>query len=291
METETFEREEGRYKGRRWEEAEMTFFEGKIEYKDGGVFEGKTVDYFHYIGKGSWYYFDTLFTGELEKSIFKGRKTKNNGTDLVGTWNGDDIISAQGKRVYGLDVYEGEFLGIVSGKGKITFQNGDVYEGSWEYFDGNGDGKPRDGNGKFCFYEGLVRCEGVWENFVGLGKVLSGLSEEEDLVYTGNLVYEGTFGVDGRPINGKGSLAFLNLKLGQRNVLSGTWENETGSGVVECKDNSNQVYKYFGTFKIDFDNNCIKIITGEGSYLDGENLLIGKWEDGNRKGQVEVDDV
>ena len=89
--------------------------------------------------------------------------------------------------------------------------------------------------------------------------------------------------MNGRPFDGKGSLAFLNY------VLSGTWENETGSGVVESTDNSNQIYKYFGTFKRDSGNERIEIITGEGSYHNGKNLLTGKWKSGKmeRKGQVE----
>jgi len=163
-----------------WYSRLVTVFQGKIEYKNGTVFEGKAVDYIPKTWKGSYYLGGSVYTGEIENWTFNGRIADNNGTDLVlvGTWNSDYLVSAQGKRVINNNVYEGEFFGNTGGKGKITFQNGDVYEGSWNDND--------------------------WPN-------------------------------NGRPFDGKGSLAFLNY------VLTGTWKNETGSGVVESTDNSNQI--------------------------------------------------
>ena len=65
----------------------------------------------------------------------------------------------QGKLTYSNgNVYEGEFKkGLPEGQGKQTFLSGDVYEGAFK----NG---YREGQGKYTFANGDVYYEGEWKN-------------------------------------------------------------------------------------------------------------------------------
>ena len=105
------------------------------------------------------------------------------------TGSSDDILSRKGKMTYANgDVYDGEWKDDLPRKGKMTLANGDVYDGEWEtkkgkmtYVNGNVyDGEWEDDlpkKGKMTYANGDV-YNGEWED--GL-----------EMTYADGVVYDG----------------------------------------------------------------------------------------------------
>lgn len=106
------------------------------------------------------------------------------------------------------DVYEGNFKnGDHNGEGKMTYANGDVYIGWWEYNVRNGQGKMIYANGDV--YEG----EFLNEKYFGKGK----------MKYANGDIYEGNWRFGKK--NGKGKMTYEDGK-----VYKGQWKNGKKNG-------------------------------------------------------------
>ena len=100
-------------------------------------------------------------------------------------------------------IYEGEAVGnIPNGKGKLTFDNGDFYEG--EFLDGN-----FHGNGKI-YITGIGSCDGLWvKNQFVKGKFTAESNRLPN--HEAGAVYEGNF--DYFILNGQGKMIHPNGEI------------------------------------------------------------------------------
>lgn len=107
---------------------------GRYYYPDGSVYNGEWLNNQKH-GNGTY----SNRTGEIYKGMWKqnmrqgeGELRLNDGISLRGNWDNDQIVS--GRIVYpNGSSYEGEinnFFG--NGNGVYTYQNSDVYRGSWK---------------------------------------------------------------------------------------------------------------------------------------------------------------
>ena len=171
-------------------------------------------------------------------------------------------------------VYEGELDGFVrSGKGSLSYANGDIYVGEFKNDEIDGYGKftyystgdtyegevhnaQKVGYGKYSYYEGTV-YEGNYENDMpnGYGK----------LTFYDGSVYEGNF-INGAR-QGKGKYTFSNRDVYEGDFVNGKADG-TGVYAFACGD------KYEGQFA---DGK----INGEGKYTwaDGRDYT-GTFENG-----------
>ena len=175
----------------------------------------------------------------------------------------------------------------VSGYGKYTLPNGDIYEGDW-----NGD--KRTGKGKMTYISGQI-YEGDWKDDkrVGRGKLTlpNGQIYEGDwkddkrngqgkLTWPRNQVYEGAWTDDVR--NGRGKMTYYN---GQ--VYEGNWKNDKRNGNGKNIWPTDKVYEggwkdyffrkytmvkgdiYEGNWEGDMKNGRGKMIYGNGQIFEG----------------------
>ena len=133
--------------------------EGRIEYDDGGVYEGQILDGKH-SGRGVYMFKDGgVYEGEFFNDNYHGKgifRYKSGDVYEGEFFNG----KFQGKGIYRYkngNVYEGEFFNSVrQGKGILRYKNGDVYEGELkdDKFEGYGVYTNKDGS----------KFEGYWSN-------------------------------------------------------------------------------------------------------------------------------
>ena len=209
----------------------------------------------------------------------------------VGEVNNNGEPQGQGKMTYGNgDVYEGAWNdGKKHGQGKMIYEDGNVYDGMWK------DGKPN-GKGKMTYAKDLFgkifkEYDGMWKDGKRHG--------EGELIYNDASVYNGAF-EDGKP-HGEGKMTYkesgaiyegawkkmephgqgtLTLKSGH--VYEGVFEDGVlwlqGQGKLTLK--SGHVYE--GAFEGGLPH-------GEGkmTYKDG-TVYEGEWKDGKliRQGKV-----
>jgi hypothetical protein len=139
---------------------------GKMEYKNGDVYEGQWADDLRQ-GKGKITF--------LNKSSYDGNWSKGqiNGRGVYTYFNGN--------------VYTGLFEnGVPMGHGKMTYLNGDVYEGHWKKGQRHGEGKMFYKNGEF---------------FVGKWKKDKREGEGKYVDASGNVVIEGEYEDDKAPFD------------------------------------------------------------------------------------------
>ena len=134
-----------------------------------------------------------------------------------------------------------------SGKGTITFDNGDVYEGAVR----NIEPEP-DGVGKMTYNDGRI-CEGIWKN--------------------GRIVYEGELDENGKP-HGRGKWMYPD------GTYDGGWKHglAEGEGTLKWTDADGEQYEYKGGWKDDKYH-------GKGTYkwADGRSYE-GHWKDDKKNG-------
>eukprot|EP01084_Bolivina_argentea_P283306 485148_1 len=145
------------------------------------------------------------------------------------------------------NVYEGEWKNNMKhGQGKCVYKNGDVYVGSWK-------NDKKDGNGKLVYHNGRI-VEGEWKNdaangFVKTihtngevfeGQVINGSANGQGKYFykqSGN-VYDGTLKND--KINGYGDickrriLRGAKMTYGKGGYYQGQWVNEKAQGQGQC---------------------------------------------------------
>ena len=152
-------------------------------------------------------------------------------------------------------IYDGEFLnGNFHGNGKMEFPNNAVYEGGWEK------GK-RHGNGKMLYVDGTI-YEGGWKEgkYHGIGR---------KSLYNGT-IYEGNW-KEGKP-HGKGKTISLD-----GTIYEGEWKEGKYHGKGKCEFPNGIVYK--GEWKEGKPNG-----KGEVTYSNGD-IYDGDWVDGKDCGQ------
>ena len=137
---------------------------GTMRYADGTVYEGAWVDG-HFEGHGKMRYANGFFyEGTFKGSMKDGRGTMRypDGGSYEGEWL-KDTFNGQGRLEMGQwagtgatsTILEGLFVANNLERGKVTFANGDVYEGAWR---NNG---PH-GEGRFTSADGSVQEEGTF---------------------------------------------------------------------------------------------------------------------------------
>jgi hypothetical protein len=179
--------------------------------------------------------FDSKNQGWKSKT-FKNKKdclTKQNGTFYEGVLNKNDVPN---------------------GKGKCTYNDGDIYEGHWK------NGK-KNGNFKHVFPNG-DKFEGQYKNNIRNGK-----GKE---TYINGDVYEGYF-KNGKK-NGEGTYKFKDGAL-----YEGHYKNNVANGYGKYKYKDGQLYE--GHFKNNKRNG-----TGKHTYANGD-VYEGQYKDGERNGK------
>lgn len=133
---------------------------GKMEYKNGDVYEG--------------HWSDGLRDG-------KGKITFLNNSSYDGNWSKDQISGRGVYRYFNGNVYDGQFeSGVATGHGIMTYLSGDRYVGDWKKGRRHGEGKmfykngeffvghwkkdKREGEGKYVDASGNVLIEGEYED-------------------------------------------------------------------------------------------------------------------------------
>lgn len=252
-----------RDRGSPWLQSELLAYRGQFEHGEMS-------------GAGEFIWPDgSRYAGQFERSRIHGNGTLKNvrGNDWpCGTYTGEfkDGSFVHGKFADAYDdVYEGQFdagggVPVQSGKGKIKFDSGCVYEGEFK----NGE---KAGYGTFSFTNGLV-YSGQFENGFpnGNGK----------LTTSGNAVYTGEFEV--------GSLPHGTLEL-EEGIYEGQFEpgyafvkgpSMSGHGKMQYKDGD--VYegqfkngKIWGHGKLTYQT-CGEIDEGyfENSALNGPGISL-----------------
>jgi hypothetical protein len=202
-------------------------------------------------------YHDGTYTGTLLYGFRHGQGTMNysNGDIYTGHWYKDrregygELISKNGTTIYKGDwwedkmhgtgtmtfkskgqnehlKYEGQFEANDFSLGKMTYVNGDVYEGKWSFIE-------RQGKGKMTYIDGNI-YEGEWrdDNIEGKGKMTYASGDIYDgqwdsnkrkgkgkMTYASGDVYEGDWVNDER--HGKGKMTYVN-----GDVYNGKWKKD-----------------------------------------------------------------
>ena len=281
---------EGYWKG------EYPHGKGKMTYANGDVYVGEWNDgEKHGIGKMTYANGD-FYEGGWQNDFEHGKGKKNYGEDNLegadtyeGEWE-NGWRHGQGKITYKHQAlfnfrrysdYEGEWKDDNHHFGKMTYVDGDVYEGSWSLLG-------HDGNGKMTYVDGDV-YEGEWEDGEKHGR--------GTMTYACGQKYQGEF-LNGKS-HGYGEHTWPNGKWKR-----GTWENdEFISGKVKLIFDSGDVYEgewengtYHGEGIYVWSSG--KIYEGEWkggeihgrgkmTYVDGD-VYEGEWENGKRHGRGEI---
>ncbi|MDB2317936.1 hypothetical protein N9V23_04200, partial [Flavobacteriales bacterium] len=178
----------------------------------------------------------------------------------VGEVNNNGEPQGQGKMTYGNgDVYEGAWNdGKKHGQGKMIYEDGNVYDGMWK------DGKPN-GKGKMTYAKDLFgkifkEYDGMWKDGKRHG--------EGELIYNDASVYNGAF-EDGKP-HGEGKMTYKESGA----IYEGAWKKMEphGQGKLTLKSG----YVYEGVFE-----DGVLWLQGQGklTYKDGP-VYEGAFEGG-----------
>jgi hypothetical protein len=173
-----------------------------------------------YIGKWD----GKIGRGEIHSSSCSGKNKKNsNLNDLEeepffdciyrGTWDKNGLL-LEGEGVffnYDGNKFEGSWDPISKeGQGTITFPNGEMIIAKWDSF-------RRITQGEGVYYDKDHRKYiGKIDNGLGTGKIIS----------LDGLLYEGTWDVDGLPIDGEGIFVHSGV------IFKGIWKNSMGEGFL-----------------------------------------------------------
>jgi len=174
------------------------------------------------------------------------------------------LFNLDGTCMYEGDYYViGGYLAFLNGKGKMTYVNGDIYEGDWV------DNK-RNGKGKYTYFDNdsVKEYEGDWADDERTGK-------GKETLFNGD-IYEGDF-VDGER-NGKGK--YTSAENGY--VIEGDFKNGEPNGKVKETFKSGNVYE--GDFVNGKRNGNGKMTYADGSVYEGE------WLDSNKHGNGTLKD-
>jgi uncharacterized protein (TIGR02145 family) len=233
-----------------WKDGEF-YGKGKITHKNGTHLEGDFNES-GFNGKGTCYYSDiqgkyigqfinsiqegegimTYDNGEIRSGLFSnnklinGEKKLSNGRIEIGFWDKNGNFKGNTKRISGnQSIWDGEWENqIPINKGKVIFQNGDIYEGEWSGFEKNDFYYWQiNGQGKMIYKNGDI-YEGKFKN--------DELSGNGKMIYKNGNVYSGNW-LGSKP-NGFGNMIYSNGK-----VETGSFED--GDIISELKFN-NQVW-------------------------------------------------
>jgi hypothetical protein len=206
-----------------------------------------------------------IYVGELK---LKYRRTKD---APYASRLYDTEPHGKGKMTYANgDVYEGDYKdGIRHGKGKYTYANGDVYEGDFEdqkFWEDWRDGTPH-GKGKKTYTDGRVE-EGEWrdDEFIGVyeGDYKDGKWHGKGKLTNANgNAYEGDWKDDKRTGKGKGTWT-------NGSVFEGDFEDDKWHGKGKFTYGDGRVYEG------DFEDHCFHG-KGKMTYADGR-VEEGEWK-------------
>lgn len=255
--------------------------EGILEYKNGDVFIGHTKDSQTLRGDVTFANHDVLksysgdfpndqmtgvgelifqngdrYKGHLVNGVMEGpgEYFVHDGTHSVGRWHNDEMI--QGKTDYSkvegsmYVTYEGPFKNDhFDGKGRLTFKNGDVYDGT--------------------FLEGQMHGAGHYIFVIGgyyVGPFANNMANGEGRKqYPNGDSYTGEWKDDKR--HGKGILG-----TGKNSKFTAVWEND------ELMDGEGQWYTPAGLYTGSMKKG--KPYTGTGVYEYVEEIAVGTWNEG-----------
>ncbi|KAL7544055.1 hypothetical protein ACHAXR_013494 [Thalassiosira sp. AJA248-18] len=164
---------------------------------------------------------------------------------MIGTKQVARVISGRCKIEFADgEIYEGEIEnGKAHGNGKFTFDDGEVYDGDWVE-------DKRHGHGKVTYANGSV-YEGQWKNGKKQGKGIftfadGGVYEGEwkdgkihgkgQITFADGNVYDGEW--KNHHSHGKGTLTYIN-----RDVYDGEWKDGKRHGPGTMKEANGDVYK------------------------------------------------
>lgn len=151
---------------------------GKLILANGDIYEGDFVDGERH-GKGKITYANgSIYEGDIENGFpaRNGKLTLSNG-DIYEM----NLIDSKVKCTFSNGVYDGDFVdGRRTGKGRYTFDNGDVYEGDFVDGEQHGKGKVTFANGNIYegdFVKGQINGYGrqIQDNGTYIGHFVNGL--------------------------------------------------------------------------------------------------------------------
>lgn len=236
---------------------------GKMTIKSNTIVDGKF---------GNQLFVDPFFTGEFVNGNPKGigKMTYVNGDTLVGTWEGL----------------------LFTGNGKLTLQDGTVYDGSWK------NGK-KEGKGKLIYSDGtLLVGDFINDGFNGIGKlkIADGGTYEGNIVMgkpsgSGTTTYPngdkliGTWNENGFNGSGKRTFEQIQNEEGKFCFEEGQWKdgklNGNGKKVYQFKIKPDDEWYAVGTYTGQFNNGQFH---GNGvlSYYNGfvDLLVEALWQNG-----------
>jgi hypothetical protein len=188
--------------------------------------------------------------------------------------NGNKIAHGRGKITYtNGDWYDGEFgFGKKNGKGKYQYANGNWYDGQWL------NDKPH-GHGQFYFATYKRTDTGNYVNGIRSGKGV--------MQWDNGAKYEGTWqdNPENFNLNGNGSYYYANGTVEKGQWKNGKWEKEKiVESTIPVREDFENGY-YIGTFKNGEWN-------GKGEYyLKSGSWYKGDFRNGKRHGKGQTYDV
>ena len=243
--------------------------EGKITMKNGDVYKSKPKEgKFMEDGK----FVDSKLNGHGKVTY---AKVYNGIAGIEGEWeNGTLPDNGTVKITYADgDVYEGKWNNCTDGYGKKTYDNGDVYEGEWK-------SDKWDGKGKMTWKSGFV-YEGQWKDNKREGKGKMTEIYYYDFVsghkYAGN-VYEGQW--KNNMQEGKGRISYYNNRGNAVYIDYMEWKNGSPSGKIWGRT----IYANGATYKGSYYYNETSPIPKTGEYWEGMDLYY--YIDGTRSDRV-----
>jgi hypothetical protein len=199
---------------------------GKYTFANGDVYEGELRNS-EFTGQGAMTYANgDVYVGlwAQDKKNGRGTMTYANGDVYEGNWLNNNMHDVNGRYtkhadgnvqvgnwinndMHGVGLYEGELNenGLANGRGKCTFINEDVYEGSW-------DANFMHGQGRLTYQNG-DEYEGPWRYDQRHG-------ENGTMRYADGRVYEGEWWND--KMQGDGTLRAANGDV----TYEGLWKND-----------------------------------------------------------------
>ena len=192
---------------------------------------------------------------EEENAIKEGKTIINydNGDKYIGYIN-NNKRDGKGKMIFNNgNIYDGDWLYDVFIKGIISYKNGEEYEG---YINNN----KREGKGKMKYNNGDI-YDGNWINDFFINGIIKYKNGEE---------YEGYINNNKREIKGE-------MKYNNGDIYKGNWKNNLKEGKGEMKYNNGDIYE--GDWK-----NDLKEGKGKMKYNNGD-IYEGDWKNDLKEGQ------
>lgn len=207
----------------------------KILFLNGDVYEGEIIEG-KYSGEGKYYYYGKYtFQGTFSNDIFvKGTITYHQPKDKILKYEGEVLHTPDNKSY------------LKHGIGKLTFLNGDFYEGAFEndYYHGKGVFYQ---NKEKCFYEGEFykgkkQGQGVLKTV--FGDCYTGSFKDDKRSGYGKEVYRSLDLYEGEFENGKKQ--GRGIYLCKKGYFQGEFKGDfkEGDGVVKTNNNEKFVVKY-----------------------------------------------